>query len=380
VGYQWQFAGGFPAVSTEPNPSVSYRNPGIYDVVLVVSNANGSDTIRRTSYIRVNGAPIAQFDIARAANSTTATFLNRTSGATAYAWDFGDGTTSNEAAPQHIYRSSGVFIVCLTASNTCGVTQLCDTLILLSLPSARITAGQTTGCAPFVVQYSGTNPSNVTSWLWTFTGGSPATTTERNPRVIYANPGIYNVSLRVSNSAGINTTVLDSFIRVLPTPEVKFIVRSIDSVVATFENQSTNATTYRWDFGDGTTSEAYNPPAHTYYRNGNYTVILQALNNTCGAITSHLVPIYVLGTENTEGSFLSVFPNPTTGFWTLEIKIPLEANVKMAVSNARGQVVKTFSLTTEKTQTFDFSDLLSGVYFLKFTSKNGNIVKKLIKL
>ncbi len=380
VNYQWSFVGGYPAVSTEPNPSVTYANSGIFDVILVVSNSNGSDTIRKTSFIRVIGAPNASFEILRAANSTTATFANRTTGANTFAWDFGDGTTSSEATPQHVYHSTGVFIVCMTATNSCGATSMCDTLVLLSLPSAHITTAQTSGCAPFVVQYAGTNPSNVTSWLWTFTGGSPATSADRNPRVVYNNPGVYNVSLRVANAAGINTTVLDSFIRVLPTPTAKFTVASIDSVVATFENQSTNATTYRWEFGDGTSSTNYNPPAHTYYRNGNYTVTLQALNSTCGAVTTRTVPIYVLGTENTEGGRLSIFPNPTSGQLTLDFKIPLEGNVKMAVSNARGQIIKTFGLSSERVQQFDFSDLLSGVYFLQFTSPNGNIVKKLIKI
>jgi PKD repeat protein len=380
VNYKWIFAGGTPATSTEADPSVIYANAGVYDVILIVSNGNGSDTIRRTSYIRVNGAPEARFDIQRAANSTTATFANRTLGATAYAWDFGDGTTSTEAAPQHIYRSTGIFIVCLTASNSCGVTQLCDTLILLTLPSARISVSQAVGCAPLAAQFSGQNPSNVTSWQWTFPGGSPATSTDRNPSILYSTPGVYSVTLKIANAAGINTTVLDSFIRIQPTPIAKFTVASIDSVVATFQNESSNATTYRWDFGDGTGSSDYSPTPHTYYRNGNYTVTLQALNNTCGAIVTHSVPIFVLGTENTEGSLTLVFPNPTNGKWTLDFKFPLGSAVKMNVSNARGQTIKTVGLSSESVQEFDFSDLTSGVYFLQFTSARGNFVKKLIKL
>ncbi len=380
VGHKWLFAGGSPAVSTAADPSVIYAVSGVYDVVLIVSNANGSDTIRRTNYIRVNSAPTIRFDITRAPNSTTVTFANRTSGANTYAWDFGDGTTSTEAAPQHVYRSTGVFIVCMTATNACGVTNLCDTLILLSLPSAKISVNQNTGCSPLVAQFAGQNPSNVTSWYWTFPGGTPATSTAANPRVTYATAGIYNVSLRISNAAGINTTALDSFIRVLPTPTVQFAVTSVDSTLATFENQSSNAAYYRWDFGDGTGSAEFNPPPHRYYRNGNYTVTLQALNSSCGSVTTRTVPIFVVGTENTEGSYLSIFPNPTNGKWTLDVKTPLGSAVRMSVFDARGQVVKTVPLSTESVQAFDFSDLTNGVYFLQFTSAKGNYVKKLIKI
>jgi PKD repeat protein len=380
VGYQWLFPGGSPATSTDLNPSVIYQNSGVYDVYLIASNGNGSDTFKRTSFIRVNGSPIAKFDITRAPNSTTATFLNRTLGATSYKWDFGDGTSSIDATPQHTYRSTGIFVVCLTASNACGVTNTCDTLTLLSLPSAQVSVNQTVGCAPHFAQFSGQNPSNVISWLWTFPGGTPATSTDRNPRVTYATSGVYTVTLRVSNAAGINTTVLDSFIKVQPTPIAKFSVVNIDSTIATFENFSSSATGYVWNFGDGTGSADFNPPPHTYYRNGEYTVTLQALNNACGSVTTRKVAIFVVGTDEAESAKVSLFPNPTSGKWTLDFKTPLAAVTTMVVSTARGQVVKTVKLLPQNNQEFDFGDLTNGVYFLRFTSERGNFVKKLIKI
>ncbi|MDZ7879898.1 MAG: PKD domain-containing protein [Saprospiraceae bacterium] len=380
VSYQWLFPSGTPATSTDLNPSVIYQNSGVYDVYLIVSNGNGKDTLKRSSFIRVNGSPIAKFDITRAPNSTTATFLNRTEGASSYKWDFGDGTTSVDAAPQHTYRSTGIFVVCLIASNACGLTSTCDTLTLLSLPSAQISVNQTVGCAPLFAQFSGQNPSNVISWAWSFPGGTPTTSTERNPRVTYAASGVYTVTLRVSNAAGIKTTVLDSFVRVQPSPIVKFSVVSIDSTVATFENFSSSATVYRWDFGDGTGSEEFNPPPHTYYRNGNYTVTLQALNNACGGVTTQKVPIFVVGTDEAESANVSLFPNPTNGKWTLDFKTPLATVTTMVVSNLRGQIVKTIKLQPQNNQEFDFGDLTNGVYFLRFTNEHGNFVKKLIKI
>jgi PKD repeat protein len=380
VGFQWLFPGGTPATSTDLNPSVIYQTSGVYDVYLIASNGNGKDTFKRTSFIRVNGSPISKFDITRAPNSTTATFLNRTLGATSYKWDFGDGSSSTESTPQHTYRSTGVFVVCLTALNACGVTSSCDTLTLLSLPSAQVSVNQTVGCAPHFAQFSGQNPSNVISWLWSFPGGTPTTSTDRNPRVTYTASGVYTVTLRVSNAAGINTTVLDSFIRVQPTPIAKFSVVSIDSTMATFENLSSSATGYIWSFGDGTGSADFNPPPHTYYRNGDYTVTLQALNNACGSVTTQKVPIYVVSTDEAESANVSLFPNPTSGKWTLDFKTPLATVTTMVVSTARGQVVKTVKLLPQNNQEFDFGDLTNGVYFLRFTSERGNFVKKLIKI
>ena len=52
--WNWSFPGGSPSTSTMQNPTITYNNNGNYDVTLIVSNANGSDTIISTNYITVN--------------------------------------------------------------------------------------------------------------------------------------------------------------------------------------------------------------------------------------------------------------------------------------------------------------------------------------
>lgn len=49
----WSFPGGEPATSTEPAPVVTYANPGLYDVTLVISNGQYSDTLVKPSYVWV---------------------------------------------------------------------------------------------------------------------------------------------------------------------------------------------------------------------------------------------------------------------------------------------------------------------------------------
>jgi PKD repeat protein len=53
----WYFPGGNPATDTSATPVVSYANPGVYDVKLVVSNINGTDSITRTSLVRILPSP-----------------------------------------------------------------------------------------------------------------------------------------------------------------------------------------------------------------------------------------------------------------------------------------------------------------------------------
>ncbi|MDW8274549.1 MAG: PKD domain-containing protein, partial [Chitinophagales bacterium] len=55
ISYSWNFQGGSPATSTDPNPTVTYPNPGTYSVTLTATNANGTNQAVKTGYITVAG-------------------------------------------------------------------------------------------------------------------------------------------------------------------------------------------------------------------------------------------------------------------------------------------------------------------------------------
>ncbi len=54
--------------------------------------------------------------------------------------------------------------------------------------------------------------AGITSWSWSFPGGTPSTSTNQNPTVTYASPGWYDVTLTVSNSAGSNTKTINHMV------------------------------------------------------------------------------------------------------------------------------------------------------------------------
>jgi PKD repeat protein len=58
IAWNWLFPGGTPGTSTAQNPTVTYNTAGAYDAQLIVTNANGKDTMLKTGYITVTG-PIA---------------------------------------------------------------------------------------------------------------------------------------------------------------------------------------------------------------------------------------------------------------------------------------------------------------------------------
>ena len=64
------------------------------------------------------------------------------------------------------------------------------------------------------VQFTDLSTNIPTGWKWTFTGGTPATSTSQNPTVVYANPGTYDVKLVARNAYGADSIVKSSYITI----------------------------------------------------------------------------------------------------------------------------------------------------------------------
>lgn len=124
----WDFGDG--ESSTAPNPSHVYANPGTYSVSLTVTTAVGTDDEVKVNFIVVTSglgaAPTAEFsaDVVSGGAPLTAQFTDEStegsSPITTWAWDFGDGTTSDSANPAHIYSAEGTYTVSLTVTTLDG--------------------------------------------------------------------------------------------------------------------------------------------------------------------------------------------------------------------------------------------------------------------
>lgn len=146
-------------------------------------------------------------------------------------------------------------------------------------PEADFTSDVTEGCATFVVQYEDLSNGVVDQYNWFFPGGTPSTSTEANPEVIYTERGVYDVELTVSNAVGQDVAFKSGYIIVEDVPEPDFSFSVFGREVA-FLNTTPNGLAYEWDFGDGITSTEENP-THTYAFDGDYNVVLTATNQ-CG--------------------------------------------------------------------------------------------------
>lgn len=282
--WEWTFNGGSPATSTLPNPKVTFAQTGNYTVSLKVSNDQGEHSIRKENYINAAGTtPTAQFSYSNNTGQLTVTFTNTSINATSYEWDFGDGTSSTVKSPVHTYTQNGTYVVSLTARSNCGSHISTQTIVLNGqLPVADFSANPLKGCAPLAVQFTDQSAGNPKTWFWEFDGGTPSTSSEKNPLIVFANEGIFSVKLKVDNGNGQHQVVKQQLINVSgKAPSADFSVQIVSGdLLVKFTSLAGNASTYLWDFGDGTTSNLQNP-THSYKGAGKYQVKLM-VTNSCG--------------------------------------------------------------------------------------------------
>jgi len=94
-------------------------------------------------------------------------------------------------------------------------------------PIANFTSSYKTGTAPLTVLFSDLTVNDPVSWSWTFTGGSPSTSTDQNPSVTYSSTGTYDVSLKVTNNYGTNTVTKTGYLVVTENAGIPTISQSI---------------------------------------------------------------------------------------------------------------------------------------------------------
>jgi gliding motility-associated-like protein len=242
--------------------------------------------------------------------------LNNTSapGNWNYQWSFGDGASSTDQDPaDHVYGTWGTFTITLVVSGVyCTDTATQDVVIVPPLPTAGF-LGQGIGCAPLTVSFTNTSWQAFT-YQWHF--GDGGTSTADNPTYVYNQPGTYSVTLVATGINGNSSTLIkvDSVV-VHPRATAYFVLQPEEVIVPSEPvftyNLSGNATTYHWDFGDGTVSDQFNP-VHYYTEAGDYDVLLIA-NNQWDCPDTFRVESAVTGKVSGDLTFPNAFTPGNSG-------------------------------------------------------------------
>jgi gliding motility-associated-like protein len=297
MSWQWDFGDGGSSVFQ--NPNYEYSTDGEFSVSLMVTDVNGCQSLStEIDLVKVNIVPFADFftDVTFSCNSSElVSFSNNSASASAFIWDFGDGTTSNLQNPSHSF-SSGIHSVTLCAKEGSCIDTLVvtDLIEVIGSLSPDFTVDTNSGCEGFSVSFSDITANNPNVFLWDF--GDGATSILQNPIHIYDTAGVYDITLTTSISSQCATSItFPDEIEVFSTPIIAFTADttlgcSIPFSVQ-FSDNTINAASWSWDFGAGNFANIQTP-SNIYTSSGVFDVSLLVENHD-GCISSFTFPNYM---------------------------------------------------------------------------------------
>ena len=330
-GNNWDFGDG--ATSTLNSPSHIYTQPGEYTVTLEGVSIFNQCPASYTSTVIVLDLPTASFEPESTYGCVPFPLQlnNFSQGSIFYEWDFGDGNTSNDENPTHVYEVAGTYEVSLVATDINGCFN--DTSVLNIIvhprPDAAFDFERESLCGlPAEITFQNTS-TGATGYYWTF--GDETVSSFNNPTKVYEIAGDYDVVMIASNQYGCLDTALTE-IRIYPEPEADFGVETAEGcspVDVKFVNQSSASNLYHWDFGDGHTSNDVNPQ-HTFTEPGEYDIqLIVSIEGACfdtiyrqNIVTVHATPfanfepVEVVG-QSSDGTYemINLSENADEYYW-----------------------------------------------------------------
>lgn len=278
-GDQFQYEVDRPSSGTDLNLKFSLYTKNFANCSSIVTNQSIVVPKRDNINASFTASPASQ-----TLPAATVTITNQTNtGPWTYLWDFGDGTTSTLAGiTSHTYSTSGKFKISLmVTSGVCSAMYTQQIEILAIPPIVDFDENPRIGCVPLTVDFTNLSQfADPATYQWNFGDGSVSGSI--HPTHTFYEPGKYTVSLSASNNTGETVTkAKEAVIEVIARPVSGFDVKPnlvyIPGGILYTNNRSFDASRFEWDFGDGTTSTAYEPE-HKYKEEGTYTITLTAYN------------------------------------------------------------------------------------------------------
>jgi len=281
----WSFGNSDTLVGNSIN--YTYSQPGQYSLILTVIDTNLCKDDSVYNFINVFPVPEAEFTWIQnplCLLPTTLNFINNSIDAISYQWDIGNYGQHVAEHPVINLSTAGTFNCTLIAQNA----YLCrDTLQkqikVYGETEAIFTPMYTSGCIPFTVTFLN-NSLNANNAIWSF--GTGDSSHVFSPTYTYTSIGVYTVELIVRNdSVCYDTISITNAVTTLSIPTADFTYTEIldtlvnpSGIFAFFDN-SINAISWIWNFGDGKQVETIANPIHRFENNGIFYVTLIVFND-----------------------------------------------------------------------------------------------------
>lgn len=334
--HYWKLGDG--ATSKDVNPSHSYAN-GSYRVVHYIKDSIHQCYDSAVAEFRIQetiNCPKPAFQWKRdSLNNKSITFYNTTRPLPTiykFTWQFGDGKTSTDPNPSHIYADTGMYNACLIIEQLNGLCKnyYCQPIIIRQYCDIKPDfIWEPVASNPLTIYFknisSPTTSPNV-SFSWSFGDGSFSN--DVNPRHEYTKPGSYQVCLKmqVVNSdcikylckqVNVRTTCDNLYAKFEWKQDYAHPLRGIQFVNLSSPLSNTTQSGVRWNFGDGTSSNEWNP-FHQYKEPGKYKVCLtikyfdNCYKETCDTV---VVPKPEINCEEISKFRFERVTNDSSGFY-----------------------------------------------------------------
>ena len=280
--WNWDFDAGATAISNAQNPQYTYTSAGAYNVKLnIKSNRGCINAVAKTVNIK-QSIPI-DFSYSSECFDQTVFFRDISIypdniSAFTRTWDLGDSTISSLAAPSKKYQKQGVYAAKLTvvASNGCTNTKS-KSVMVKGYPKADFNVQGNCQNQPVKLLSTSTSLSDsISTYNWAF--GSRKFSTLRNPEYVFTDSGSYPIKLEVMASGCRSDTTIKVVIH--PQPKASFVTLptvGTPPLKVNFINNSKYASSYLWNFSNGTSSEFQ--PSLVFNDEGNYQIKLVAISS-----------------------------------------------------------------------------------------------------
>lgn len=319
--FKWYFGTGVAADTADaPEPVFQFPNPGTYWVKMIAKTKPYGFSFYDSAQVTVSPIPTVAFTKVNACTGNNLQFTNRTTPSNStYRWEFGDGSFSTATSPSKSYSKAGVYTVKLTATLNGCVATTTQRAYQFEKPTADFKLIEGT-CQNQRFQFE--NLSSIKEGFvgskWDFDNG--VVSTEENPAVTFNTFGTKNVKLTATSEFGcVDSKIVP--ITVGESPAVSFTNDPACSVTPTAFTNTTMATnsavsSYTWDFGDGSSSNAENPTKKWNNLGPKDVKLTVALANGCQASFSKKLnvgvePIVVFNAQNVCAGEAVTFENNT---------------------------------------------------------------------
>ncbi len=287
--YEWDFGDGSPVSNSgEDIIEHTYENPGpdveVYNLKQTVwIERNGEEVCIKefdkdiTVYPEVEAAFTVSDDEGCA--PFTVEFYNNSVNATNFLWDFGDGGTSSQSDPEHIFHNTTGETIEYEVEMIAWSDYSCyDTTGIIITVHPQVTAGfdfsPAYACNPHYAEFTNTSTSgSVMTYYWDFGYGDPSTQENPDPHLYDHDedePQTYEIVLTVTTEEGCQDVAIDS-ITIYPKVIADFQPipgSGCSPLEVFFQNNSTGGLNYEWHFGDGEASSTEFEPTHVYENPG----------------------------------------------------------------------------------------------------------------